>query len=242
MDNTDASGNASGDAEVSNVPTNREVLPEELPKRDTVKNARHLFEKSGSAAGIPTLMTASTGSMLHPPRSGSSAGGLVKRCESTQSLNSIRNFRWPVATSPTPSTPYFRSTAASWRHSTDVDSVVSELSCDWSSDVESDDWLSTSAPGGSWSDAGDATTRGRHGRYIPPQVLQKIRSYGMTLTYVNGRMVDADDADDADDVSDAGDAYVNNNNNPTTANNLRNYLPCAPRSAGNFLQLILTLI
>jgi len=85
-----------------------------------------------------------------------------------QSLNSIRNFRWPVATSPTPSTPsmpYFRSTATSWRHSTNVDSGVSELSCDGSSNVKSDDWLSTSAPG----------ARGRHGRYISPQVLQKTR-------------------------------------------------------------------
>lgn len=141
----DASGDTSGDASVPNVPTNREVVPEELPKRDTVKNARHLFEKSGSTATLPTLMTASTGSMglQHPHQHQRSP---VKRCESTQSLNSIRHFRWPVATSPTPSTPYFRSTAASWRHSTDVDSVVSELSCDWSSDVESDDWLSTSAP------------------------------------------------------------------------------------------------
>lgn len=137
---TDAGGDATdaADADVTNAPTNREVVPEELPKRNTVKNARHLFEKSGSTATLPALLTASTGSMQ--PRAA------VKRCESTQSLNSIRNFRWPVATSPTPSTPYFRSTAASWRHSTDVDSVVSELSCDWSSDVESDDWLSTSAP------------------------------------------------------------------------------------------------
>ena len=65
-------------------------------------------------------------------------------------------------------------------------------------------------------------------------MLEKIRSYGMTLTYVNGRMVDADagDAEDAEDASDGcHDAHVNKVNR---VNNLRDYLPCAARSAGNW--------
>ena len=56
-------------------------------------------------------------------------------------------------------------------------------------------------------------------------MLEKIRSYGMTLTYVNGRMVDAD-------AEDAGGATQHGYPGATTGS-LRNYLPCATRSPGN---------
>ena len=260
---------------IVNVPTNREVVVEELPKRDTVKNARSLFEStSGSRAdSYATLRPANRMSEVK-----SNPSSKILRSESTQSLHSLSlgrsmssttdkfrrpkfslpaedsvadektyvkavgrlttaALRWPsraeqVHRTPSPSPtspppqrdgsyghpqfhPHYRSTPSLYRtnrsslHSADVESVVSEVSCDWSSDLQSASSFS-SYPGRTSDPTFPSGRNDRelHGRYIPPEVLQKIRSYGMTLTFVNGRMVDEDGDEDQQDVDDDDDDDV----------------------------------
>ena len=195
---------------IANVPTNREVVAEELPKRDTVKKARSLFEKAGDSVEVyATLRPSSSTRMSHVKTNPSSR---ILRSESIPSILAeemlMHKYRWPAGqqqragpASPTASPAHYRSNPSlcrnfSSRHSTDVDSLVSELSCDWSSDVESE------ASYASFSGR-DPFPQGRKddsdARYVSPQVLQKIRSYGMTLTFVNGRMIDGGDDDDTAD-------------------------------------------
>lgn len=212
------------------IPTNREVVEEELPKPDTVKNARCLFESS--------LMevTGSGFSTLQPIKSNPSSK--ILRSESTMTLDragtrasslaSRPPFRWPSrqehvrsARSPSPSPSpspvpaltvpvkshkmsstlpsYYRSSPSLTQyrssrhslHSTDVESYVSEGGSDcWSSDLESEASYSSCSRDESASDTLDGM------RYISPDVMEKIRSYGMTLTFVNGKMVDEDDDED----------------------------------------------
>lgn len=205
------------------IPTNREVVEDELPKPDTVKNARCLFESSSS-----NLMDANSGFMtLQHVKSNPSSK--ILRSESTMTLDRVgtrsssvvsrmppTTFRWPTrhdtrrspspSPSPLPATvagnrkvstlpAYYRSSPSLTQyrssrhslHSTDVESYVSEGGSDcWSSsDLESE--ASYSSSFGDQSEGLDGM------RYISPDVMEKIRSYGMTLTFVNGKMVDEDD-------------------------------------------------
>jgi len=116
----------------------------------------------------------------------------------------MASLRWPSRKenqlrSPSPPAPEYPAAAAPapqqrsggrryWnrsRCSTDVESYVSEAGSDWSSsDVESE----ASYP--SSTSSGRDSVSDPEGRYVSPAVLEKIRSYGMTLTYVNGRMLE----------------------------------------------------
>ena len=234
------------------IPTNREVVEEELPKPDTVKNARCLFES--------TLMEMTNGSYstLQHIKSNNSLTNKIVRSESTMTLDRASSrsflsgsrpttFRWPsrldnIRRSPSPSPissplptlavpvnqsgsggsgggkshkmastlpSYYRSSPSLTQyrssrhslHSTDVESYVSEAGSDcWSSsDLESEASYSASSRGDESSAAGVGD--GLDGmRYISPDVMEKIRSYGMTLTFVNGKMVDEDDEQDEPEV------------------------------------------
>lgn len=205
------------DSDKTQAPSNREVLPDELPKRDTVKNARSLFETSlSSSSGVMNF-----GTLQHVKSNPSSK---IFRSESTMTLDRAgtrQPFRWTtsidqqqqqrivVVRSPSPSKPtkgqqpsYYRSSPSLYprphhhhqqrvsRHSTDVESYVSEAGSDcWStSDLDSEASYSASS---SEPDTAGNVLDGM--RYISPEVMDKIRSYGMTLTFVNGIMVDEDD-------------------------------------------------
>jgi len=111
------------DSDKSQAPSNREVLPDELPKRDTVKNARSLFETSLlSSSGVMNF-----GTLQHVKSNPSSK---IFRSESTMTLDRAgtrQPFRWTtsidqqqqqrivVVRSPSPSKPtkgqpsYYRS-------------------------------------------------------------------------------------------------------------------------------------
>ena len=238
--NTSAASESGEEAERSKspskiIPTNREVVEEELPKPDTVKNARCLFESSfmeaGNASGFSTLQHVK-----------SNPSSKILRSESTMTLDRAGTrsssvagrptFRWPTrhdhvrpnrSPSPSPSPSpvpaavqapkphkmsatlpsYYRSSPSLTQyrssrhslHSTDVESYVSEGGSDcWSSsDLESEASYSSSIR--------DEDGCGLDGmRYISPDVMEKIRSYGMTLTFVNGKMVDEDDDEDEPEV------------------------------------------
>ena len=222
------------------VPANREVNEEELPKPDTVKNARCLFESSLVVDGYSTLQHVK-----------SNPSSKILRSESTMTLDRAgsrhqqhQSFRWParseagsirnrspspsLSTSPLPTAPfkttkssvgpafYYRSTPSLYqnrpppqqqqrpaarhaprhsRHSTDVESYVSESEC-WSSDLESE----AGSYGSHSSGRGDHHEDMDGMRYISPRVMEKIRSYGMTLTFVNGKMVDEDADEDEEEV------------------------------------------
>lgn len=237
------------------VPANREVLEEELPKPDTVKNARYLFESSmmmdGGHSGYSTLQHVK-----------SNPSSKILRSESTMTLDraSIASsrpstYRWPSrfdqrhrspspsrmssSTSPVPTTPfknskfavaqqafYYRSTPSLYqnrpptqpaarpanqqqpphnrlsRHSTDVESYVSESEC-WSDhDLDSEAGSYHSSAGRSQHSSTSEPELLEGTRYISPEVMEKIRSYGMTLTFVNGKMVDEDAEEDDDDDDD----------------------------------------
>lgn len=204
------------DLEDADKPSNREVLPDELPKRNTVKNARSLFETSlTSASSVMNF-----GTLQHVKSNPSSK---IFRSESVMTLDraGIRQpFRWTTSIdeqkqqqqqqqrSPSPikpttkATSYYRSSPSLYprphhhhrhsRHSTDVESYVSEAGSDcWStSDLDSEASYSASSSEADCNAAGNVLDGMR---YISPQVMEKIRSYGMTLTFVNGIMVDEDD-------------------------------------------------
>lgn len=234
------------------VPVNREVVEDELPKPDTVRNARSLFESSLVQDGYNTLQHVK-----------SNPSSKIFRSESVMTLDRASNisrptsnFRWPssarsehgghhlrnrspspsqfseiTSPSPMPTAPfsnktggknhgvaqqafYYRSTPSLYqnrpapapvqstlrvaqhqrlsRHSTDVESYVSESEC-WSDhDLESET--------GSYNSSQSSDPELLEGtRYISPDVMEKIRSYGMTLTFVNGKMVDEDAEEDDDD-------------------------------------------
>jgi hypothetical protein len=225
------------------IPTNREVLEEELPKPDTVKNARCLFESSFMEAS-----SSSSGNFSTLQHVKSNPSSKILRSESSMTLDragtrssSVTSrpspFRWPSrqeharnrSPSPSPSPSpipalvipaatkshhhkitsstlpsYYRSSPSLTQyrssrhslHSTDVESYVSEGGSDcWSSsDLESEaSYSSVSGGGGGGRDDLSDSLDGM--RYISPDVMEKIRSYGMTLTFVNGKMVDEDDDD-----------------------------------------------
>lgn len=217
------------------IPTNREVLEEELPKPDTVKKARCLFESSFIEANKNSGSNFST--LQHVKSNPSSK---ILRSESSMTLDRAGGrsssaagrppFRWPSrqehmrnrSPSPSPSPSpipalhlpvkshkiasttlpsYYRSSPSLTQyrssrhslHSTDVESYASEGASDcWSSDLESEASYSSSGRD-DLSDSLDGM------RYISPDVMEKIRSYGMTLTFVNGKMVDEDEEDQDDE-------------------------------------------
>lgn len=234
------------------VPANREVNEEELPKPDTVKNARCLFESSLVVDGYSTLQHVK-----------SNPSSKILRSESTMTLDRAGSrhhqqpYRWParsetgsvrnrspspsLSTSPVPTAPfktskssigpafYYRSTPSLYqnrpppqqqqrpaarqhnarhsrhsRHSTDVESYVSESEC-WSSDLESEVGSYGTGSHSSGRDHPDQADMDGM-RYIAPDVMEKIRSYGMTLTFVNGKMVD-EDAEEDDEEEDVGQNY-----------------------------------
>ena len=221
------------------IPTNREVVEEELPKPDTVKNARCLFESSFMETNNNNNNNGNFSTLQHVKSNPSSK---ILRSESSMTLDragtrsssvaSRPPFRWPSrqeharnrSPSPSPSPSpipaliiptksnktsssstlpsYYRSSPSLTQyrssrhslHSTDVESYVSEGGSDcWSSDLESEASYSSSSGGGGGRDDLSDSLDGM--RYISPDVMEKIRSYGMTLTFVNGKMVDEDDDD-----------------------------------------------
>ena len=78
------------------------------------------------------------------------------------------------------------------RRSTDVESLVSEAS-DWSSDLESEASFASSSRG---ADCSQTQTmypeKEPQLRYVPEDVMQKIRSVGMSLVFVDGVMIDTE--------------------------------------------------
>nr|CAH0109081.1 unnamed protein product [Daphnia galeata] len=221
------------------IPTNREVVEEELPKPDTVKNARCLFESSFMEANNNNNNNGNFSTLQHVKSNPSSK---ILRSESSMTLDragtrsssvaSRPPFRWPSrqeharnrSPSPSPSPSpipaliiptksnktsstlpsYYRSSPSLTQyrssrhslHSTDVESYVSEGGSDcWSSDLESEASYSSSGGGGGGGGRDDLSDSLDGMRYISPDVMEKIRSYGMTLTFVNGKMVDEDDDD-----------------------------------------------
>ena len=132
--------------------------------------------------------------------------------------------------------------SSSSRRSTDVESLVSEAS-DWSSDLESE----MSFGGSSSASSAGMTYSGGHegvqGRYISPEVLDKIRSYGMTLVFVDGKMVDqsipaeADEVDGLDTTRSAGQSgHARTSRTLETVNNINNsgtFAPAAKDPAGS---------
>ena len=215
-------------AKLTNVPTNREVNEEELPKPDTVKNARSLFESSAMSgdgfSGFSTLQHVKSNPASRIVRSEST---MTLDRASTASRPASSRFRWPCrqdyrqqssfvrspspspAPSPLPTAPfglksknqpsYYRSTPSLTQYGQkryqDAESCISEAGSDcWSSDLDSE----SSCFSSSGRDSTDPLNSSMEGmRYISPEVMDKIRSYGMTLTFVNGKMVDEDELDEA---------------------------------------------
>jgi len=321
---SDGADEAADAKKLAKIPSNREVVAEELPKPDTVKNARCIFETNliGDTSSIDAYATLRMQHVKSNPsskilRSESSAASMssltlgrnprgplgagqpsaklsVPQLKTEEeavtaedkayviAVGRLNSMRWPSRKdqslrSPSPpanrpqrdyygsglstgsnktqlmyrSNPslYQRSRSggrtgrsSSSRRSTDVESLVSEAS-DWSSDLESEMSFGGSSSASSAGMTYTGGPEGVEGRYISPEVLDKIRSYGMTLVFVDGKMVDqsipaeADEVDGLDTTRSAGQSgHGRTSRTLETVNNINNsgtFAPAAKDPAGS---------
>ncbi|KAK2726208.1 uncharacterized protein LOC136032272 [Artemia franciscana] len=194
------------------------VEEEELPKKDTVKNARSMFENSTQSQPLvfDTYGTQKKSPNLTNFNSINRMGGA---CTNRSAISRTNSAPASTAHKSPIHWPTFKETSqiekvsrTSWKttlpkheyssnRSFDTDSFCSEGISDAASDIDSE--ISYTTRHDSFYDRDDTDYR-----YIPPEVLERIRSYGMTMTFFGNKMTiddhlnfDDDDDDDADNFS-----------------------------------------
>lgn len=154
------------------VRSNRELVDEELPDPDKVRHAREMFERTVK------IQDTRKGDLSNANVAIRSSA--AKTTETSKSEDKIKRRYLTVDT-------VFRHDALQkrWTDSGSLSSgVSSDLSC-CETDVESADALSRRED--AFSDDND------EGHYVPPEVLERIRACGTTVTYYGGQVISASD-------------------------------------------------
>ncbi|PNF18259.1 hypothetical protein B7P43_G16300 [Cryptotermes secundus] len=177
------------------IRTNRSLVDEELPDPEKVRHAREIFERTIKMKDSHHEQT-STANDTKSTRNSRSSAAKVISASKTDNRNAADKVKRKYLTVDT----VFRHNALHkrWTDSGSLSSgISSDLSC-YETDVESPDTSSRKeeqtdvfSSDDEYPDRNDYLEESDEGHYVAPEVLERIRACGTTVTYYGGRVIAA---------------------------------------------------
>jgi hypothetical protein len=169
------------------VRSNRELVDEELPDPDKVRHAREIFERTTTMKHACKEENSNVNSTINTKNN--IRNSAAKTTDLSESENKVKRRYLTVDT-------VFRHNVLHkrWTDSGSLSSgVSSDLSC-CETDVESADTFSRKEePTDTFSSDDNDRNESDEGHYVPPEVLERIRACGTTVTYYGGQVISASD-------------------------------------------------